>query len=148
MRSGMPNIAPRGPTTAVSARGRQLLVAVIAVLLIVSVLRLVFGHHENKYETLAKNVTLALQSNNIDEVKKYQNAETATLVTRGIVGRAADVLAPLGKLKSVKETTPSGDGDRVHEFDVAFDKGVVHEKIKVDPDFKIVRFAYEKAPAP
>jgi hypothetical protein len=138
----MPTIAPRRTTTAGNPRGRLLLVAFIAALLIFEIWRLLFGH-ENKYEKLAYNVTLALQNNNLAEVKKYQNAETATLINRGIVGRAADRLAPLGKLKSVKEATPPGSPERVHEFEVAFDKGKVHEKIKVDPDFKIVRFEYK-----
>jgi hypothetical protein len=140
----MPTIAPRRTTTAGSPRGRQLLLAFIAVLLVFEVLRLLFGHRQNQYEKLAYNVTVALQNNNLDEVKKYQNAETATLINRGVVGRAADALAPLGKLKSVKETTPSGSPDRVHEFDVAFDKGTVHEKMKVDPDNKIVHFTYDR----
>ncbi len=140
----MPTIAPRRRTTAGNPRGRQLLIGFIVVLLVFELLRLVFGHHQNQYEKLAYNVTVALQNNNLGEVKKYQNAETATLINRGVVGRAADTLAPLGKLKSVKETTPKDAPDRVHEFDVAFDKGAVHEKMKVDPDNKIVHFTYDK----
>jgi hypothetical protein len=140
----MPTIAPRRTSTARNPRGRQLLIGFIAVLLVFEIWRLLFGHHANQYEKLAYNVTAALQSNNLDEVKKYQNAETATLINRGVVGRAADTLAPLGKLKGVKETTPAGSADRVHEFDVTFDKGAVHEKMKVDPDNKIVHFTYEK----
>jgi hypothetical protein len=140
----MPTIAPRRTTTARSPRGRQLLIGFIAVLLMFELWRLLFGHHANTYEKLAYNVTVALQNNNLDEVKKYQNAETATLINRGVVGRAADALAPLGKLKSVRETTPSDAPDRVHEFDVAFDKGAIHEKMKVDPENKIVHFTYNK----
>jgi hypothetical protein len=140
----VPNVIPRRAPVS-SPRGRQIMIAVIAVLAILVLIK-IFKPHENRYEKLAYDVTIALQNNDVDSVKKYQNAETATLVTRGIVGRAADRLAPLGKLKSVKETTPSGSPDRVHEFDVAFDKGRVHEKIKVDPDFKIVRFEYDPVP--
>jgi len=138
------NVTPRR-TTAINPRGRQLLIAAIALLVILGLIKM-FGPHENKYETLARDVTVALQKNDVDAVKKYQNAETATMVTRGIVGRAADRLAPLGNLKSVKEITPSDAPDRTHEFNVAFDKGTVRETIKVDPDFKIVHFAYAKAP--
>jgi hypothetical protein len=140
----MPTIAPRRTTTARNPRGRQLLIAFIAVLLVFEVWRLLFGHHRNEYEKLAYNVTVALQNNDLAGVKKYQNAETATLINRGVVGRAADALAPLGKLKTVKESTPSGSADRVHEFDLAFDKGNVHEKMKVDPEMKIVHFTYDK----
>jgi hypothetical protein len=139
----LPTIAPRRTTTA-NPRNRQLLIALIAVVLIIGLFRTLFGHHENKYETLAHDLSAALQANDLDKVKSYQNAETATLINRGIVGRAADALAPLGKIKRVTETTPSGAPDRVHEFNVTFDKGAVTEKMKVDPDFKIVHFTYNR----
>ncbi|MGD0474858.1 MAG: hypothetical protein ABSB70_16810 [Candidatus Velthaea sp.] len=140
----MPTISPRRTTTASNPRGRQLLIVLVVVLVVFEALKLMFGHHENKFEKLAYNVTAALQNNNLDEVKKYQNAETATMINRGIVGRAADRLAPLGKIKTVKETTPSGSPDQIHEFTVAFDKGTVHEKMKVDPELKIVHFEYNR----
>jgi hypothetical protein len=141
----MPSIRAQRPTpTRSNPRVRQLLVALVLVLLVVGIVRALFGHHENKYEKLANDITVALQANDLNKVKSYQNAETATLINRGIVGRAADVLAPLGKIKRVQETTPSGSPDRVHEFDVTFDKGAIHEKMKVDPDFKIVHFTYDK----
>jgi hypothetical protein len=138
----VPSVTPRR-AAGVNPRGRQLVFALIALVVILVLIKL-FMPHENKYEKLARNVTAALQSNDVDAVKKYQNAETATLVNRGIVGRAADILAPLGKIKSVKETTPQDAADRTHEFDIAFEKGAIHEKFKVDPDAKIVTFAYEK----
>jgi hypothetical protein len=140
----MPSISPRRSAVAANPRGRQLLIALVAVIVIVALFKL-FGPHENRYEKIAREVTVALQNNDIETVKKYQNAETATLVTRGIVGRAADRLAPFGKLKSVKETTPSDAPDRVHEFNVTFANGAVIETIKFDPDSKIVHFGYKKA---
>jgi hypothetical protein len=136
------NVTPR-PKIATNPRGRQILLALLAVLVIIGLFK-AFGPHENKYETLARDVTLALQNNDVDGVKKLQNAETATTINRGIVGRAADRLAPLGKLKSVKEVTAKDAPERTHEFDLAFDKGTIHERIKVDPDFKIVHFQYTK----
>jgi hypothetical protein len=136
----------RGPQprpAAVNPRGRQLIVAIVVLIVVIGAIKL-FLPHENTYEKIARNVTLALQSNNVDDVKKYQNAETATKVTRGIVGRAADRLAPFGKLKSVKETTPKDAPERVHEFDVTFERGEIHETMKLDPDSKIVAFHYDK----
>jgi hypothetical protein len=135
--------ARRTAPAAVNPRGRQIVIAIVAVLAIIALIKL-FGPHENRYEKLARELTVALQSNDIDAVKKYQNAETATTITRGIVGRAADELAPLGKIKSVKELAPSGAADQTHEFTVVFDKGSVRERMKVDPDFKVVHFRYEK----
>ncbi len=129
---------------AVNPRGRQLIFAVAIVVFIIIVLR-AFLPHENHYEKIARGLTAALQSNNVDAVKSYQNSETATTINRGIVGRAADTLAPLGKLKNVKETTPKDAADRVHSFDVTFDKGAIREEMKLDPDSKIVHFRYEPA---
>jgi hypothetical protein len=137
-------VTPRRTAVAANPRGRQLLIALVAVIVIVALFK-IFGPHENRYEKIAREVTVALQNNDIADVEKYQNAETSTLVTRGIVGRAADRLAPLGKLKSVKETTPSDAPARVHEFDVVFANGAVIETIKFDPDAKIVHFDYKKA---
>ena len=118
-------------------------VVLVMVLLIGIALRLVFGHHENKYERLAGDVTQALQKNDVAAVKRYQNAETATHVTASRVGRGADTLAPLGTMKGVKETSVDAD-TRVHQFDVRFDKGSVHETVKFDPDDKIVSFRYDE----
>jgi hypothetical protein len=61
------------------------------------------------------------------------------------VGRDADAFAPLGKLQRVLETpgTPEEATRRVHEFDASFDKGVVHETIRFDPDNKVVGFKYD-----
>jgi hypothetical protein len=140
----VPNFRSQRPAVApVNPRGRQLIIAVVVLVVIVLLVKLL-GPHENKYEKLAGSVTVALQNNDLDAVRKLQNAETATDINRGIVGRAADVLAPLGKLKSVKEVTPPDAPERTHEFTVTFDRGAVRERMKVDPDFKIVRFQYEK----
>ena len=142
----VPNVTPGRTLAAIGPRGRQILFAAIALVVIVLLVKAVFGHHANTYEKLAYDETAALQNNDVDAVRKYQNAETATMITRGLVGRAADRLVPLGKITSVKEVTPTDDPPRVHEFDVAFAKGMVHEKMKVDPDSKIVHFEYNKVP--
>ncbi len=64
-------------------------------------------------------MTVALQKNDLAAVQKFQNAETATQVTHAIVGRDADVFAPLGKLKTVRETSVDAK-TRVHQFDANF----------------------------
>jgi len=136
----MTNVTPRPGFT---PRKRRLFWAGIAVLFAALLFQLLFSHHDNRYEKLAGEVTTALANNDLATVEKYQNAETATHINRGVVGRAADTLAPLGKIKDVRENTPAGDGDRVHEFDVSFEHGIVHEKMKIDPDDKIVAFHYD-----
>ncbi len=120
-------------------------------LIVVGLLVLFYGvngilHRPSPYEKIAAEMTIALQNNDLAGVEKFQNAETATQVNHAIVGRDADAFAPLGKLKSVHETAADAQ-TRVHDFDANFDKGVVHEKIRFDPDNKVVGFKYE-LPAP
>ena len=138
-----PAITGGRPPQRVSATTSFLLMAIVALILFV-VVREIFVHHDTKYETIATQMTQALQNNDLAGVEKFQNAETATLVTHAIVGRDADAFAPLGKLKRVRETTvPAAESaNRVHEFDATFDKGVVHETIRFDPDDKVVGFKY------
>jgi hypothetical protein len=120
-----------------------LLLAILAVVVIALLLRAcVF--HENTYERIARDVTVAIQHNDLDGVNKFQNAQTATTVNHERVGRAADVLAPLGAVKSVKQTAVDND-TRVHDFDVTFEHGKVHERIQFDPEQKIVHFGYDHA---
>jgi hypothetical protein len=124
---------------------RLLLIAMVAVI-VVGLVRGIFAHHDTVYEKIAGQMTVALQNNDLAGVQKFQNAETATQVTHAIVGRDADAFAPLGKLQRVRETSVV-EARRVHEFDASFDKGVVHETIRFDPDNKVVGFKYE-LPAP
>ncbi len=132
----------RNVTPAPRARQNQIILLAVAVVLVVLLVRACTGG-ANRYEKIADGMTRALQANDLAAVQKYQNAETATQVNRARVGRAADQLAPLGKLKKAKENTPAGDGDRVHEFDLSFANGTVHEKMKLDPQDKVVRFQYD-----
>ncbi len=127
----VPNYARR--PSALNLSGPRLVVVIVILVVAALLVGRLFKHHENTYEQLARNVTIALQKDDVDAVKKYQNAETATTITRGVVGRLSDRLAPLGKLNTVKETTPSNAPDQIHDFDLAFDKGTIHETMKVGP---------------
>jgi hypothetical protein len=92
---------------------------------------------------IAREFNEAVQKNDSNAVSKLENVETAAEMGHERLGKAADVFAPLGAIKSVKEDTTKGDAPRVHEFDVIFDKGTVHEKFLFDPEDKIARFAYD-----
>ena len=136
----MKNITPGSAqprTTGVAPQRRpfptQLVILVVAVILVLLLLRACIGG-ENKYEKTAHQLTQAVQNNDFAAVSKLENSQTAATMGRGRLGRAADTLGPLGKIKKVHENTPAGDGPRVHEFDVSFDNGTVHEKIVFDPD--------------
>ncbi len=133
------------PLPPVRARGMQILWLVLAVLVVAGILRL-FSHHENTYEKIAHQLTAAVQSNSLPAVQKMENVETAAEMKHGVLGQAADTLAPLGEIKRVHETTSAGDAPRVHEFDVTFEKGVAHERITLDPDDKVFHFHYDVLP--
>ena len=137
---------PRAATTAqppsADARRNQIIVFAVIIIALVVLARACVPT-PNKYERIARGMTEAIVRNDVAAVKSYQNAETATDVNRARVGHAADVLTPLGKLERVHETTPKDDPPRVHEFDLTFQHGKVHEKMKFDPDDKIVRFQYD-----
>ncbi len=120
----------------------QTLILALAVIALALLARACFPG-ANQYEKIARGVTQALQNNDLTAVQKYENAETAAEMSRTRVARAADQLAPLGKIKRVHETTPKGGPPRVHEFDVSFDKGTVHERMQVDPQNKVVHFHYD-----
>ena len=124
------------------SRTTAIAIAVVVLLIIFSLMRSLFSHHDTVYEKIAGEMTVALQNNDLAGVQKFQNAETKTLVTHAVVGRDADAFAPLGKLKTVRETSVE-EARRIHQFDATFDKGVVHETIRFDPENKVVGFKYE-----
>lgn len=140
----LPSSAPRRVATPTASPfgNRRTLLLIVAALLVLWLARGVFGHHANKYETIAHDMTLALQHNDLAGVQKFQNAETATRVTRARVGHAADVLAPLGGLKSVKETSSDAQ-TREHDFLLTFERGQVNEKMRLDPADKVIAFGYD-----
>ena len=135
MRNVTPTVQPR-------RQRNQTLILALTVIVLALLARLIFPG-ANQYEKIARGVTQALQNNDLAAVQKYENAETAAEMSRVRVARAADQLAPLGKIKRVHETTPKDSQPRVHEFDVSFEKGKVHERMQVDPQNKVVHFHYD-----
>jgi hypothetical protein len=125
-----------------NANTTRLLLIAVVIIIVFGLLRGLFSHHDTPYEKIAGEMTVALQANDLAGVQKFQNAETATQVTHAIVGRDADAFAPLGKLQKVRETSDDASR-RIHQFDVTFEKGVVHETIRFDPDNKVVGFKYD-----
>jgi predicted Holliday junction resolvase-like endonuclease len=115
------------------------MIAVVLVIVILLV-RAVVMHHETSYEKVARELTDALQQNDIAAVDKLQNSETRAHVTRAAVGHAAEVFKPLDRLDRVRETAVDGE---THEFDAFFDKGTVHETIQFDPDNRVVHFKFD-----
>jgi hypothetical protein len=114
-----------------------------AAVVVISLILNTCAHHENSYEHVAHELTLAAQNNDMAAVKKLENSETAAEMTNERLGRAADAFRPLGAIKRVREVPAQSDVPRLHEFDVAFAKGAVHEKIQFDPDEKVFHFRYD-----
>jgi hypothetical protein len=129
------------------SRTTSTLIVIVIALIVFGLMRSFFSHHETTYERIAREMTVALKNNDLAGVQKYQNAETKTLVTHAVVGRDADAFAPLGNLQRVREVpgTPDEQTRRIHQFDATFDKGVVHETIRFDPENKVVGFKYDLA---
>jgi hypothetical protein len=149
----MKNITPgpgptRTGTTAPVMDGRRNQIIILAVFVVVLVLLVrACSNRENTYERIAHELTQAVQNNDYNAVAKLENAETAADMGRARLGRAADDLAPLGKIKRVHEVPTTSKTPRVHEFDLTFDKGTAHEKIQFDPADKVFHFAYVPKPA-
>ncbi len=145
----MKNVTPgpgpvRTGTTAPVLDGRRNQLYILAVFVIVLVLLVrACSARENQYEKTAHELTAAVQANDYNAVAKLENSQTVANMGHGRLGIAADDLAPLGKIKRVRENTPASDAPRFHEFDVTFDRGTVHERIQFDPDNKVFGFKYD-----
>jgi hypothetical protein len=138
----IPAVSGGAPARPFNRNPTRILLIAVVLLIVFALARGMFGHHETPYEKIASEMTVALKNNDLAGVQKFQNAETKTLVTHSVVGRDADAFAPLGNLKSVRETSVE-EARRIHQFDATFDKGVVHETIRFDPENKVVGFKYE-----
>jgi hypothetical protein len=145
----MKNVTPgpgpvRTGTSAPVMDGRRNQIFILAVFVIVLVLLVrACSGRENQYEKIAHELTAAVQNNDYNNVAKLENSETAVTMGRGRLGAAADKLSPLGKIHRVRENTPATAGPRVHEFDITFDRGAVHEKIQFDPQNKVFSFRFD-----
>ncbi|HEY4442265.1 MAG TPA: hypothetical protein VGN14_17525 [Candidatus Elarobacter sp.] len=124
------------------SRFRQMLWAVVAVLVVALVLRMCAGG-ENKYEKIAHELTQAIANGDVAAVQRLENSGTAADMSRARLGAATDKFTALGKIERVHEDTPATDPPRVHEFDVTFAKGTVHEKIELDPQDKVFHFRWD-----
>jgi hypothetical protein len=143
-----PPAGPRAVTTPnPSARRNQIIILAVFVIVLVLLIRACAGG-ENRYEKIAHQFTQAVQNNDMAAAAKFENIGTAADTPRARFGLASDRFNTLGKIRRVKETTPSTDGPRVHEFDVVFDKGTVHEKIQFDPQDKIYLWHYDPPRSP
>jgi hypothetical protein len=139
-----PAPGPRAITTpSSSARRNQIIILAVFVVVLVLLVRACAGG-ENRYEKIAHQLSQGIQNNDIGAVQRLENVGTAADMPRERFGKASDTFNRLGRIRRVKENTPANDPPRTHEFDVTFDKAVVHEEIEFDPQDKIFHFKYDR----
>ncbi len=114
---------------------------IVVVIAAVALAWFLFRPHGNPYEKLATEVTQAIENNDMRPVEKDFNAiPRAQLEDHAKVGRLADDLNALGKLKDIKEDTPAGSAPTYHHFQAHFEKGTWLEDMTMDNDGKIASF--------
>jgi hypothetical protein len=130
-------VPPGGGTRGRLVRTGGLALAIFIVL----VLLFKLFHHENRYESLAADVTRAIAANDMAPVADDFNAQyRPQLADRAKVGALSDFVNELGAFKDVKEDTPAGSAPDYHHFVADFAQGQRSEDLKVDSDGKITSF--------
>lgn len=95
--------------------------------------------HESKQERLVTRIVAAVQNNDMAPVENDFDAQARASMTHEKVGHLADLLAPMGKIKSVEETTPKDAGSR-RTYVVHFEKGDWGVRMPLDIDGKAEGF--------
>ncbi|MGH7714664.1 MAG: hypothetical protein ACREML_01590, partial [Vulcanimicrobiaceae bacterium] len=117
------------------------IIAVLVVALIISITT----HHESKQERLVTRIIAAVQHNDMTPVQGDFDAQARESMTHEKVGHLADLLSPMGKLKSVEETTPKDAPPRDHEYIARFERGDWQVKMPIDIDGKAEGFYMRRA---
>ncbi|MGA3037912.1 MAG: hypothetical protein ABSE64_10585 [Vulcanimicrobiaceae bacterium] len=112
------------------------IIAVLFVAIVISVTT----RHESRQERLVTRIITAVQRNDMTPVASDFDAQARESMTHAKVGHLADLLAPMGALKNVEETTPKDAAPRDHEYLAHFEKGNWQVKMPVDIDGKAESF--------
>lgn len=96
--------------------------------------------HESRQERLVTRIIAAVQNNDVSPVANDFDAQARESMTHEKVGHLADLLAPMGKLKSVEETTPKDAPARDHTYVAHFEKGDWQVSMPLDIDGKAEGF--------
>jgi len=117
---------------------------IIAVLLVALVINLT-THRESKQERLVTRIITAVQHNDMTPVANDFDAQARESMTHEKVGHLADLLAPMGALRSVDETTPKDAPPREHKYIAHFEKGDWEVSMPLDIDGKAEGFYMRRA---
>ncbi|MBV8425581.1 MAG: hypothetical protein JO349_10320 [Candidatus Eremiobacteraeota bacterium] len=96
-------------------------------------------HHESRQERLVTRIVTAVQNNDMAPVASDFDAQARESMTREKVGHLSDLLAPMGKIKNVEETTGKNAG-ALHTYVVHFEKGDWSVEMPLDIDGKAKGF--------
>jgi hypothetical protein len=129
-------IQKRSGALPIPARVTWLIVAALVVVIAFSV----FSRHETRQERLVTRVIAAIQHNDMAPVADDFDAQARESMTHEKVGHLADLLEPMGALKSVEETTPKDAPARRHTYVAHFEKGDWEVSMPVDIDGKAEGF--------
>ena len=121
-------------------RGLVFLLGIVLVIAIAFSLRL---HGANGDERLVERVIIAVQNNDVDPVRKDFDAAAQASITHERVGRLSDLLAAMGKLKSIDEMTPKTGAAR-HVYVVHFEHGDWEAMMPLDKHGKATGFAMRR----
>ena len=120
-------------------------IAWLLIAALVVVLAVALGtHRESKSERMVARVIVAVQHNDMAPVSSDFDAPARESMTHERVGHLADLLAPMGALKSVHETT-NDPGTRRHTYVAHFEKGDWVVVMPMDIDGKAEGFHMERS---
>ena len=88
-------------------------------------------------------MTVALQRDDLATRAEVPERRDGDAVNRERVGRDVRRARAAGQPEERSRRRASKPDTRIYDFTLTFDKGVVHETIKFDPDKKIVGFHYD-----
>lgn len=131
----LPGTIRRGGGLPLSKRLGWLIIGVLILVIAISLAT----RHESRRERLVSRIVVAVQHNDMTPVATDFDAQARQSMTHEKVGHLADLLAPMGKLKSVDETTPKDAGSR-HTYVVHFEKGDWEAIVPLDIDGKAEGF--------
>lgn len=99
-------------------------------------------HRQNGDENLVARVVEAVQSNDMAPVREYFDSTAQASMTHERVGRLSDLLAPMGKLKSVDEIASKDRAPKMYV--IHFEHGDWQATMPLDASGKATGFAMRR----
>jgi hypothetical protein len=94
---------------------------------------------------IAEKITWAVYADNFEAVLGFFDDDLKKQVTRTDLGSLSDAMHRLGEIKSVTERSAEPDKGR-YDYDVAFERGKMIARIRLDPSGKVGAYRLETIP--